>query len=252
MFDKTNQGQWWDQGWKLVEGCTPVSEACLNCWSMSMEKRFRKETGIVFHPERLERPLHRKKPTAYAIWNDLFHESVPFEWIDQVIEMTLKAGQHEYQILTKRPNRILEYVEWKSKWQGFPFHFYDHNWIGVTAENQKTADERIPILLQIPATVRFVSCEPLLSDIDLYKYFWEFNENYQPPRFLDEGETYNIQPQILNPKIDWIISGPETGPKARPMKIEWIRNLYDQCKEANIPFFDKRNSLGLNIQNYPI
>jgi len=79
-----------------------------------------------------------------------------------------------------------------------------------------------------------------------------YNENYQPPRFLDEGETYNIQPQILNPKIDWIISGPETGPKARPMKIEWIENLYNQCKEANIPFFDKRNSLGQNIKQYPI
>ena len=82
MFDKKNKGRWWDFGWKLVEGCTPVSPACKNCWSLAMEKRFRKENRVVFHGERLEKPFKRKKPASYTIWNDLFHESVSFECID--------------------------------------------------------------------------------------------------------------------------------------------------------------------------
>jgi protein gp37 len=275
MFDKTNKGQWWDFGWKLVEGCTPVSPACKNCWSMAMEKRFRKETGIVFHKERLERPLKRKKPASYAIWNDLFHEFVKTDQIAQVFAIMFLNPQHIFQILTKRPDNALAVFESKRFKESLhsycnQFHdkyirpleqelyFYDeiinmwpleNVWIGVTAENQEMADKRIPILLQIPAKVRFVSCEPLLNDIQLtyvdnsirYEYLtgWKFDIN-KPSDF----DTAN--------KLNWIIAGPETGPLKRPCKKEWIESLYEQCKSANVPFFDKKDILGKNIQQYPI
>ena len=113
MFDRINEGRWWDFGWQLIEGCTPVSAACDNCWSLAKEKRFRKETGVIFHEERLERPTKRKKPASYAIWNDLFHEDVSFEWIDKVVAIIAMCPQHTFQVLTKRPERMREYfISW--------------------------------------------------------------------------------------------------------------------------------------------
>lgn len=244
MFDKIEKYQYWDQGWKLVEGCTTVSEACLNCWSLGMERRFRKETGVVFHPERLEKPFKFKKPTSFAIWNDLFHESVPCEWIDKVFEVMFECEQHTFQILTKRPENLLKYIKAYEDWQP---ELVENIWFGVTAENQKTADERIPILLKIPAKVRFVSCEPLLSEISLNEYYFKkANGNYPFPYIPEKDRTKYIN------LINWVIAGRETGHGAREMKIEWLQSLYQQCKYAGVPFFDKRNKLGLNIQEYPI
>ena len=111
--------------------------------------------------------------------------------------------------------------------------------LGVSVENQKTADERIPIFLQIPVAKRFLSVEPLLSEIDLHKYLWKFNEDYQPPRFLDEGETYNVKPELLHGEISWVVCGGETGPRARPIHPDWIRSLVEQCQAAGVPFFFK-------------
>ena len=221
MFDKTNQGQWWDFGWKLVEGCTPVSPACKNCWSMAMEKRFRKETGIVFHKERLERPFKRKKPASFAIWNDLFHESVEFMWIDEVMKVIINNDQHIFQILTKRPEIALKYFNTFKYDKEFP---PKNLWIGVTCESEDYI-YRIHELLKILAKIYFVSFEPILSEI------------YIPKRMLYQ--------------IDWVIVGPETGTEKRPYKKEWIESLYEQCKSANVPFLDKKNVLGKNIQQYP-
>jgi protein gp37 len=269
MFNKINQGQWWDQGWKLIEGCTPISEDCLNCWSRSMEKRFRKETGIMFHPERFKKPFYIKKPTAYAIWNDLFHESVFFEWIDIVITIIALNPQHIFHILTKRPDKMFEYFKSRNNdksdifdymknicWDfsdlldsnNMPRNWYfdryidqdgfkdieliwegnwplENLWLGVTCES-KNYIRRIHELLKIPAKIHFVSFEPLLSEI------------YIPKRILNT--------------IKWVIAGPETGPGKRPYKKEWIESLYEQCKSANVPFFDKKNILGKNIKQYPI
>ena len=235
MFDKTNQGQWWDFGWKLVEGCTPVSPACKNCWSMAMEKRFRKETGIVFHKERLERPFKRKKPASFAIWNDLFHESVEFMWIDEVMKVIINNDQHIFQILTKRPEIALKYFNTFKYDKEFP---PKNLWLGVTCENQEMADKRIPVLLQITTKVHFISCEPLLSNINLLQSCQIKFINW----LKDNKTQYGL---------DWVICGPETGYKSRPTLKKWIESLYEQCKSANVSFFDKKNILGKNIQQYP-
>ena len=184
MFDRKNEGRWWDFGWQLVEGCTKVSPGCKNCWSLVKEARFRKETGVVYHGERLERKLNRKKPASYSIWNDLFHPDIPFEVVDRVLATIRQAPQHIVMILTKRADRMLEYFSPDNPRysankvsdllpEGYPGTFdmdmywpIDNLWLGVTAENQEQADKRIPILLQIPAAVRFVSVEPMLSEVN--------------------------------------------------------------------------------------
>ena len=236
MFDRINEGRWWDFGWQLVEGCTKLSPACENCWSLTKEKRFRKETGVIFHEERLERPLKIKKPTSFAIWNDLFHESVSFENIDRVIGVISDTPQHIYMVLTKRPERALEFFKWfgnEIKRIGFdsipsqssnPLDYYSplsNLWIGITVEDQKRAYERIPILLDIPAKIKFLSCEPLLDSITI--------------GFLDMCE------------LNWVICGAETGNKARYMNPEWAKYLKDQCQTANIPFFMKKMSNNADI-----
>ena len=246
MFDRINEGRWWDFGFQLVEGCTPVSEACANCWSLAKEKRFRKETGVVFHEERLVKPTQRKKPASYAIWNDLFHESVPFESIWKVFDVMFLRYHHIFLILTKRPERALEFF---NRVKSVTRQEYDWNhgmmmeldgdsdpicqpeqwplknvWIGTTAENQPQADKRIPILLQIPAAKRFVSIEPMLGPMDISIY-------------LNDGSTCLEEPQLA---LDWIIVGGESGPNARPMHPDWASSIWDQCKEANVPFFFKQ------------
>jgi len=237
MFDKKYKGRWWDFGWKLVEGCTPVSMACKHCWSMAMEKRFRKETGIVFHHERLERPLKLKKPASYAIWNDLFHESVHFQDIIEVFHVINKCPQHIFQILTKRPERMREFfidTAYNPYWENL-----QNIMLGVTAENQEMADKRIPVLLQIPAKVHFVSFEPLLSNINLLQACQIKFINWMKNNVTQYG-------------LEWIICGPETGTGKRIMLKKWIESLYAQCREANVPFFDKKDILGKNIRQFPI
>ncbi len=194
-FKHKDGARWWEFGWQLIEGCTKVSPGCDNCWSLKKEDRFRKEMGIVFHDERLQRPLKRRKPSYYSIWNDLFHESIPFEQIDKVFAVMALCPQHTFQVLTKRADRMKEYLDQMTGDGSFgrfevdpqtldvmmgdvndsgPFSNYigtpwplPNVWLGVTAENQEMADQRIPILLQTPAAVRFASCEPLLGEVDL-------------------------------------------------------------------------------------
>ena len=163
----------------------------------------------------LEKPLHWKKPRTIFICSmgDLFHESVPFEWINKVFSITQKCPQHTFLVLTKRPERMRHYFEYV----GIKYP-YLNVWLGVTAENQEAADKRIPILLQIPAAKRFVSIEPMLGPVDLYKQ----------------------NNMVLGFHLDWVICGGESGPRARPMHPTWIRDTRDQCNRVGIPFFFKQ------------
>ena len=237
MFDYTKKGKWWDIGVKVIQGCTRVSKGCKHCWSLAMEHRFNQGTDISFHFNRLYEKMKKKDPTAFAIWNDLFHESVPFEYLEQVFSKMVMYEHHNYLILTKRPQRVIDFLLWYWKDDKLTLenmHPVPSNiWIGVTAENQKMADERIPLLLKIPA-IRFVSCEPLLDHIDGYFY----DKNGKP-----------IENWIS--KVNWIIAGAETGAVKRPMKNEWIRSLWKQCHAEGKPFFDKQNALGLDIKEMP-
>lgn len=210
-------GKYWDFGWQLVESCTRVSPACTHCWSLAKEKRFGgpPEGQIVVHPERLDRPLRRKKPATYSIWNDLFHPSVSDDFIRATFSCMLQTRQHTYMVLTKRPKRAKEYFDENGvdRWASEQF---PNLWLGVTCENQKYADERIPELLKIPAAVRFVSLEPLLSDVNLSSF------------------TGNV-----NSDNSLIIVGPETGPNRRWCKTEWIGSIIEQCDAAGVPCFVK-------------
>jgi protein gp37 len=258
MFDRAHEGKYWDFGWQLIEGCTRVSSGCDHCWSLAMEKRFRKGPDIKFHNERLHRPFFYKKPTSFSIWNDLFHESLSFEQIDQVFDTICQCLQHIFLILTKRPENALRYFMWlgnqlkKIGFDSIPSQSEDllnyvgeipNVWFGTTVEHPDYL-WRIGKLLQVPAKFRFVSCEPLLSEINLHPFICKYGDIKKPEqKYSNICET--------SEKINWVIAGPETGPGARPMKREWIESLYQQCRDAGVPFFDKKNVLGLNIHQYP-
>lgn len=228
--------QWTDESWNPVVGCTKVSEGCKYCWGESIAKRFwgdRKFTDVRCHPERLDQPLHWRKPRRIFVvsMGDLFHEAVPFEFIDEVFEAMFTAPQHIYQILTKRPKQMAEYFSAiQDGWIDFgenrssPPPFV---WLGASVENQKAADERIPILLQIPAAVRFVSFEPLLESI------------YMPIDGVLRADM----------SIDWAIIGCESGPKRRPCKLKDVRNLVNQCQTASVPVFVKQLSINGKVSH---
>lgn len=224
--------EWLNDGsvWNPVTGCTKVSEGCRNCYAESMAKRFwkdRKFTDIVMHTDRLDLPMRWRKPQVIFVnsVSDLFHEQVPFDFVDRVFLEMSNASLHTFIILTKRPERMNEYVLswtldggwyrrgnsdiWLTKYP------YSNVWLGVSVEDQKTADKRIPYLLKTNAVKRIVSVEPLIGEVDLKDY-------------IQSGTG-----------LDWVIVGGESGANARPMKVEWVRTLCSQCEEANIPFFFK-------------
>jgi protein gp37 len=266
--------QWTNETWNPIIGCDKISEGCKNCYAEKMAKRLASINSTsyylyvvkgeyygtnqaVIHPKwngnthfvqsALEKPFKWKKPRMIFVCSmgDLFHDSVKSEDLDKVIKVIIDNPQHTFQVLTKRPENMQRYFKYLySKFSEYTDTTPIPNlWLGVTAENQKRANERIPVLLQIPAAKRFVSCEPLLRGINLrcIKFTGRLPGS-------DEPYAYNIN--ALN-KLDWVIVGPETGPRARPMQKEWIENIYNQCKVANVSFFDKKDTLGLNLKQFP-
>jgi protein gp37 len=215
MSDKTGI-EWTDATWNPVTGCTKVSPGCAHCYAEAITLRFKRggpflpgKTTIRPHPERLEQPGQWETPRMIFVnsMSDLFHEEVPFSFIKQVFEKMEEFSRHTYQVLTKRPERMLEYAQSSFSRAGWPSHV----WAGVSVENQVWADRRIPILRQVPAAVRFLSCEPLLKPLKLD---------------LDG--------------IHWVIVGGESGHRARPMDASWARDIRDQCLDAGVPFFFKQ------------
>ena len=272
--------EWTNKTWNPIVGCEKISEGCKNCYAEKFAKRLVNNpnpkiankymsviapngwTGYTHLEEsELENPSHWKKTAMIFVCSmgDLFHESVPFEWIEKVFNVIATNPQHIYQVLTKRPEIALEYFKYfgnEIKKAGFdsipsqssnPFDYYDplpNVWIGTTIENQSHI-KRIEDLLNIPTQVKFLSAEPLLSDIKLSTPYYNFLTG------IKDVSSHGINKSIQDKKIDWVITGPETGPGARPCKKEWIESLYQQCKVAGVPFFDKKNILGLNIKEFP-
>ena len=179
----------------------------------------------------LVKPLKRKKPTVYFVnsMGDLFHEDVPDSWIDQVFDIIYSSPQHTFQILTKRASRMREYI------RDIP-HAMPNVWLGVSAEDQKQADERIPHLLETPAVIRFVSFEPQLEDIQL-------SDTQLWGRYNDDSK---------NPGIHWAIQGCESGPGARRFDLSWARSMRDQCGFANVPYFLKQIPFLGKIEKEPM
>lgn len=229
--------EWTEYSWNPVSGCTPISEGCQNCYAKRMANRLRGRCGypadepfkVTLHKDRLEEPLRWKKPHRVFVCSmgDLFHEDVPRWMRFEVMDIILQAKQHTFLILTKRPANMKEFFEWYYSKAGRTIETIKNLWLGVTAENQQRADERIPILLQIPAAVLFVSVEPMLGPIALNAICAVVDGFAQRVKTLLDG-------------IDWVICGGETGPNARSMHPDWVRSLRDQCVEAGVPFFFKQ------------
>jgi len=199
---------------------------------------------VTLHPDRLKQPSKWKKPRMVFVpsMGDLFHEDVPLMYIRDVWTIMARARHHTYQVLTKRPKRAAFFINQAVDFYG---EVFDHVWLGVTAENQATADERIPLLLQTPAAVQFVSVEPMLEAID-FDYHSDTchcgvlakNHRFETHSFVSALSSYLID------GIDWVICGAETGPGKRPMQLDWARSLRDQCQAAGVPFFFKRDGNG--------
>lgn len=255
MGDKTKI-EWTEATWNPIRGCTRVSEGCRNCYAERVAARFsgpgeayeglaklvtidkmgHKEarwTGQVrYVTEHLRDPLRWKRPRMIFVnsMSDLFHEKVHDEWIEDIWDVMLKAKQHTFQILTKRPGRMLE---WVSNWK-FTIGKYSvlpNVWLGVSVEDQSTADERIPILLETQAAIRWVSYEPALGPVDFRGLL---GGSFDALTGM-ERTGFNTEA-----KLDWIVCGGESGPGARPMHPDWARSARDQCVAAGIPFFMKQ------------
>ena len=209
---------WTERTWNPVTGCTKYSAGCAHCYAEVMARRLkgmgqeRYVNGFksTIHFDALEEPLHIKKPSMFFVCSmaDLFHQDVPFSFIDNVMQVIRRTPQHTYQILTKRTERMANYF------QRFRTPIPSNCWIGTTVENEDGVwQQRIDYLRAVPtARVRFLSCEPLLSDLG----------------------TLNLS------SIDWVIVGGESGPQARPMKKEWVLNIKRSCEEQGVPFFFKQ------------
>lgn len=243
--------EWTDKVWNPVTGCTKVSQGCKFCYAERIAERFwgeRKFTEVICHEDRLDIPSHWRKPRKIFVnsMSDLFHPDVPDEFIWKVFQsMVYGNRRHTFQILTKRPERMMK---WMNANQTKFWHYSETKtklwpdpciWLGVSVENQETADERIPLLLATPAAVRFISYEPALGPVNLKLVRHEpcnhpgcFSHVSHPC----EGCGY----QAGKLPLDWVIAGGESGPFARPAHPDWLRSVRDQCRHAGIPFFFKQ------------
>jgi len=263
--------EWTESTWNPVTGCSKISTGCKNCYAERMSKRLAGRFGypkdnpfrVTLHEDKLEEPLKIKKPTMFFVCSmgDLFHEDVSFNAIQRVWA-TMQAPachKHTFQILTKRPERMLEYYKWNESQPSkmkMAVEFQRPNiWLGVTCENQEMADKRIPTLLEIPAAKRFVSIEPMLGPVDVIlaegdiacvicATQWHYDDSRECPGCGSDDPyqqvSCNDPYKSTDSELDWVICGGETGPGARPMHPDWVKNLRDQCQEANVPFFFKQ------------
>ncbi len=264
--------EWTDETWNPVTGCSKVSQGCKNCYALREWPRLaanpkatayfgREFTDVTVHPDRLGVPLRWTKPRKVFVnsMSDLFHEDVPFDFIDRVFAVMALSPQHVFQILTKRPQRMRDYMTFDDhgRWgfidgrarqiytqqHGRPFPPgkillgpLPHVWLGVSVEDQAMADERIPLLLQTPAAARWISAEPLLGEIDLTALRLS-GGHFDALRGGDVGRSSVVETW---PALSWVVCGGESGPNARPMHPEWTRSLRDQCAEARVPFLFKQ------------
>jgi len=266
MANTNTKIEWTDATWSPVTGCTKVSTGCKHCYAERLWPRLaapgqpyegRAFTDVQCHPDRLEQPLRWKRPRMVFVnsISDLFHEDVPDEFIDNVFMVMREVPEHTFQILTKRPKRMRDYMSVRKWPRAVTMEMKPPRnvWLGVSAEDQETADERIPLLLQTPAAVRFVSLEPLLGPIQFNRYtlierpclVCKIEDSLGEKRGTNSHPIncgWRIDNDLGGSGISWAIVGGESGPKARPMQTEWARSIRDECQAAGVPFFFKQGS----------
>ena len=284
--------EWTESPWTPIRGCSRVSEGCRNCYAETVANRFKGpgepyegliakggqwngEVKLIQH--KLQEPLRWKKPRRIFVnsMSDLFHENVPDSFIDQVFAVMAMTTRHTYQILTKRPERMRDYITnlteaakdeqfaVDNELLGLPDRISNyaidhinkgadncgplwplHNvWLGVSVEDQPTADERIPQLLETPAAVRWISAEPLLGPIILDDFLFRGDHSLRetdPLAAAMLAEAVADGHGWIRPAIDWVVVGGESGPGARPMHPYWARYLRDRCQAAEVPFLFKQ------------
>lgn len=276
-----------DATWNITSGCTPVTAGCVHCWARRLaEGRLRGRFGypahdpfrVTVHPERLLDPLRGRKPKRIFVssMGDLFHERIPFEFIDQVMAVMALTPQHTYLLVTKRAQRMADYAltRWAMDDSGRvdrlpPWYQIATGWLDegdrgflrrrwnaahraaeqldpsaalpnvvgmVSVEHQEAANYRIPPVLGSPFALRGVSCEPLLGPVDFIN---RRGPEVRNGKVWTEDWLRGKKGDCTGPKLDWVIVGGETGPGARPMHPDWVRSIRDQCKAAGVPFFFK-------------
>ncbi len=233
----------------FVTGCTPVSAGCANCYARAIYQRFGRDfSKVEVHPDKLERlatwkprpPWKRVRPMCFVVdTGDLFHEDVPFEFIEAAFALMLERSDVDWQVLTKRPRRMTMFLDQSLRSDVFKHWPFPNVWLGVTAENQDTADERIPLLLQVPAVVRFVSVEPCLERVRLSPWL---AHRHDPN--LGQPQPHYVERYKYAPGINWVIVGAESGPNRRPFEMAWAVDLYRQCREDGygVSYFYKQGS----------
>ena len=275
--------EWTEDTWNPLAGCKEISPGCTNCYAAKMAKRLeamgqKKYKGttrtlangkvvwtnkINLSQADLQIPLKRKKPTIYFVnsMSDLFHEDVPDEFIDAVFAVMALSGQHTFQVLTKRSERMRDYMlaraESMAPWETAARKLGrtlvsagvslcpvppSNVWLGVSVEDQQRAEERIPHLLATPAFVRFLSCEPLLGSLNLQPWLNSFHCE-GCGKIANEAchrEDCCRAPKISH-DLNWVIVGGESGNESRPMHPYWARSIRDQCVAACLPFFFKQH-----------
>lgn len=260
MSDNTKI-EWTEATWNPIRGCSRVSQGCVHCYAEGVARRFSGpgkpyeglinkhgswSGNITFVEHVLDQPLRWRRPRRIFVnsMSDLFHENVTDEQIDKIFSVMARAQQHTFQILTKRPERMRVYLS-DSVWAEIhgPKWPLPNVWLGVSVENQEAANKRIPLLLQTPAAIRFLSCEPLLGQIDLSGFFgmyWNQTMQCWESTGQEFNHLYKGKGHVGKKLIDWVIAGGESGHGARPMHPDWVRSLRDQCRAAGVPFFFKQ------------
>ena len=246
---QTTNIAWTDSTWNPWSGCIKVSPGCDNCYASTLAENKRGTAAfpngfdLTLRPHKYADPLKWKEPRRIFVnsMSDFFLGTVPPEAVVAAWNTMLAADWHQFQILTKRPipaKRIIKELG---------LELPPHIWLGVSVENQEMADLRIPTLLEIPAKVRFLSCEPLLGPIDLSLWLGEVNYCQTD---LTTQESVSAFQSIIRaakrhigmPVIDWVIDGGESGPGRRPADTDWFRSIRDQCQAAGVAYFHKQGN----------
>lgn len=271
MADKTGI-EWTDATWNPVTGCAKVSQGCKHCYAEREWPRMTKLvpayagrdfTDVRTHGDRLDQPLRWRRPRRIFVnsMSDLFHDDVDNEFIAAVFAVMGAAEQHTFQVLTKRPERMRSWFKWIEQREhhfghpgdaareiaesfGLPHDNVPYRtwplpnvWLGVSVEDQAAADERIPLLLDTPAAVRWISAEPLLGPVDLNRILVNRERGFHASALHEQHDDCYYQ---SNAQLDWVVVGGESGPKSRPMRPQWARDLRDQCAAAGVPFLFKQ------------